>query len=626
MRNGTKWSVLLAALALLAVATRTARRLPEGESVSVVDGGAAAVDLLSTAEVLRSAQASERVAVAGVAYGDTTYALELRLHEHDGTPVAALGAKWSVRLERDANAPGEGPIAALEGPAGSVEAEPGTRLVLLDGSIGERQITFRESSVELGDQQRVALVGDLPPWGGVRVVDARTGIDLAAVQVIPCGDAEATTALPALSDLGGLRPSSPSPVSLPANPRPICFWIGAQDHAWRQIEFGEASGSPVYALEAGGGLKVQAMVPSDQSTEFVLILERRIEASPRTELLAEETLAAPSFVLGGLPVGKVAARVFAHRHNREPLLVATREVDVQPGEVSELSLDLVSQWRPDQAGEILLSVWLEDPADAAVLMLSSTRAGEPSAESSTAMRELKRGSDGRYRWLAEVRSPGRYLVSTMPDSVATEVSVEAGSRVHAALNAPALPKLRLWTLDKDTGAEVVPQLVVWRGVGRSGTEDWAIADRRTMAFPVAPGPIEIGVQAPGFATAKVDLDITPGWNEQMIELVRVAPREIHVRLTSGACEVPAPEETWSSTTVTDSSGRSVLVAAKATPSSAQDVRGAGSILVVEGPGSYQVALGRVPGFRTRGAEQVTVGDEGASVTFELEPGENAPPP
>lgn len=615
---------------LLAMVAWLMRGPSRQESSRAATENAASVDRLdvqgSRAEAPGDLVGSSRAPLSAAESGPRVYDLEAVVHEWDGPLVDALGAKWKIRLESSGDKSGRGAVMWIEGTSASIEARPGTRLAVLDACLGERLISVRTPSFDLGDERTITLVGDLPARGQVRVVDARTGVDLPLLQVVPWTCADCSTSLPPLAALRSacLR-TSPSPILLPANPRLVSYWIGASDHAWRRIEFGKPSGNPIYGLEAGGGLRVSVGLPTDLSTEFVLRLERLIEGASRIEALAEESLESSApLEFSGLPVGRVTVKVVARRPGREEPVIASRDIDVQPGATADVALDLASAWRLSEFGEIQLTLLLEDDADTAALEVRSERldAGEPDPHS-TLVRELKRGSDGHFHWRSETRTPGRYLVSALPGCATTVVFVEAGSIARATLAVPALPKLRLWTVDARTGSHVVPQLVVWRTVGTSSRVDWSSASLHAVGgaveFSVAPGRIELGLQAFGYASAKVELEVLPGWNEQVIEFHPVESREIVVRLRSEGLDVPAPEETWSSATLTDSSGRSALLGVKLSGSSAPDgcAGGASSILLVEKSGTYRIAIGRVPGFRTPEPKEVIVGAEVASVDFEL---------
>jgi hypothetical protein len=189
--------------------------------------------------------------------------------------------------------------------------------------------------------------------------------------------------------------------------------------------------------------------------------------------------------------------------------------------------------------------------------------------------------------------------------------------VRATLVVPPLPKLRLWTVDATSGASVQALCLTWRVPDSTVFHDWRIAAPEfasgATVFPVALGRIELGVQADGYASARSVIEVALGWNEHVLELRPVEPREILVRLRSAGNDVPVPEETWSAATVSDVAGEAALVGL-------QVRAGASAILRVSGPGTYRVAIGRVPGFREPEAMTLVVGAERASLEFELVPG------
>ena len=511
-RRPTRWIAAVAALGLLGWIWRL-RPQPEQEPARASQHLAASSAVSSAPPIGAAADPGDsatsiRTELVSSVSDSRVYLVRTVVLEPDGSLAEALPSRWRIRgAPASHSASRKNGETEFTGGEFSIDARPGTRLLVLGASLGERLISPRTPSVLLGAEPVVTLVGDLPAQGHVRVIDARRGVDLPNVLVVPWTCGERSTALPPLAALrGGCARSAPSPLALPANPEHVSYWIGASGFAWRRIEYGISSGTPVYGLEAGGNLDVDVRLPRDLSTEFVLRLERTVEGSSRVEELAEELLdSSTPLEFSGLPAGRIVARVLARRQGEEDRTVVERDVEVESGAAAELVLELDSWWRPADFGEIALALLLEAESNATALHVriesldSESLDTEARDERRVPLAWLPRDDDGRPLWRSGARLAGRYRVSVPPSSAALEVRVQAGSFARATLVVPALPELRLWTLDAATQTPVQVERVVWRAVDPAAGSDWnVVTARRAGEFAqlcVAPGRIEVGVQA-----------------------------------------------------------------------------------------------------------------------------------
>ncbi|MEM7309123.1 MAG: hypothetical protein AAF682_20735 [Planctomycetota bacterium] len=505
------------------------------------------------------------------------------------------------------------------------DAEPGDRLLVVEARLGDRVASVRRPEVALGPERDVALVGDLPRAGKIRVVDARDGTDLSEVRLLPWHATARSTRFPPLEALLGSVRTQRAPLALPRNEPATRYWIGAEGFAWRRIEYGAASGDPIYALAPGAELTVRASVPHDGAWDYSLRLFRadRPGTAAQGELWVDEPLT-PGRPLRfpGLAAGAWRAVFVAGAPSLADVVLAERSLELGAGARDELTIDLDALWQPHDFGKVALNVLLEDPGDASVLELrvESPDASEP-APRNTPLAWLRPGPFGDLRWGSGPVPVGRARITAVPGGASVDVDVTGGSVTYDQLRIPALPRLRLWAVDDTTGEAPDEPLVVWRP---AGSDRWRVASTRIdeggWVFPLAAGDVELGVRANGYRTARLERTIAAGWNEELVSLHRVEPREIVVRLRSGEHSLPASEDVWSSIDVLDDRGRSALLGmrlpAPPVAESVPDER-ASSILLVDGPGAYRVSLGSAPAFVRPVSAEVVVGDGEAELELDL---------
>ena len=374
---------------------------------------------------------------------------------------------------------------------------------------------------------------------------------------------------------------------------------------------------PIYILEPGGSLHLDVALPDDPALACSAQIEGR-----DGELLFEQPLDGAPIVVDGLPIGSAVVRFVAETGRHRGLALAAREVAIAASSPVRLTLDLRPLWRPDDFGWIHVAVHLESESDTGALELSVEALEAPDARRRTvAVASLRPAPERGRVWGTGPRAVGRHRIAAAPGSAEIEVNVERGAIAYAALEVPALPRLRLWPTDAATRAPVRPDLVAWRLVGAS---DWQLArptdSEGGFVFPVARGSVEIAVRADGFGTTTFPCTVQHAWQEQIVSLEAVVTREILVRLTSGGHPVPAPPSTWSSIVATNALGDSVVAEVRpiwpeALASTAFDSDRA--LVVVRGAGACQLTLGHVPGFAPPAPTSIPAGTERRTVDYEL---------
>lgn len=570
-----------------------------------------------------------RVSAGSKSSATRTYRVHAIVHHSDsaGSEDAPVRATWRLRLDHLSTPEAPSTQFAISNGTGSIEAQLGDRLEVLEVRVSGRLAAPRVSQILLGEEQDVTVEADWPALGLVRVVDAESRLDLTAVRVIAGSSSDSETTVPPLSvQRGSPSSTSNSPLRLPLEASHTTYWLGAEGYAWRSIRFGESSGQPVYALEQGGALRVDVTGESDGRTSFALQLERAVDGAPWTERVAEEALE-PDRPLqwSGLPAGELTARVVALAPNAADTVVAEAVLTILAGTTSTWTIDLGSVWRASELGECELTVVLERPSDVNALVARiETLDSDPVHVLNFPLNRMIRRDDGALRWYSGSVPKGRRRISITP-SVQTELLVQPGSTARVTLSVPALPSVHLWSFARDETEAVQPRMLLWRSSDAATHRAWTQAAVRRVdggcefEVPVF-GPIEISVHVEGFLTEIVPLEVLPGSNHIAVNLRRLDAREIIVQLRSGAEDVPAPTETWQSTKVFDATREQALVTLMVVdgPNALNYAAdGATAVLVVNGAGTYTVQLGRIPGFRTPAARSVTVEDARAELVFEL---------
>lgn len=551
------------------------------------------------------------------------YVLGTALFEPDGS-TAECEAKWLLRWE-----PVSGRQARLLTLVGELDlpgGSPGDRIRVIDASSGERSVSPRVREVVLGQDFDVVFEGDLPAQAGLRVVDGRTGEDLSEVRIVPwtCSDSRYELPPVAAQRDGCGRVERP-PLSLPGGLRHRAFWIGADGYAWRRIRFGAASSDPLYALEPGGGVRILAEAPSNPGWSYHLRVRGLSTGTSTPRTLTQEPLTASvPLQLDGLLEGTHRIDFIARDSEGRETTVLEREVTVAAGEVTELAVDLGAGWNPREQGRIRLDLLLEDPADRTVFEVEVTALDpETSDTDSTPIVDDEPTPGLGFVWLSGWRPLGRHRVRVLPGTAEATVEVESGSKAWASLRVPALPKLSLWFTDAGTGAAVEGVDVYWREQGR---DRWRAVDASLFPsgapFPVALGPIEVALRAPGYRTLVTELEIHEAWNEELLDLTSVDPRDILVRLQQDGHAVPIPTETWTRVAVLDAGGEPARLGVRGSSRGTEEAGfadGASAWLTVDGPGAYSVSLPEIPGFEPPAAHTVVVADEPVVLDVELRP-------
>lgn len=543
--------------------------------------------------------------------------LNLELHDPRGETSDGQQVTWQVEQpRRDGARPRRvGTFARadawdLVGTRVVIALESEDPLHVVEIRSGNRLAVPRQPIVDVSGLDSVTIEADLPQDGGVRILDARSGVDLRDVWVLPDVCIPASLAWPSLVDENSaclIR--ADSPLRLPANVVHQGYWVGAKDHAWRHVQFGAGSGYPVYALQPGGDIVVDIDGDPDIAKDCSLRIERPTDGAAQAGTLLQVALGSRnSTALSGVPLGEFTGRLVKARGDGVEVVLAEQKAVVNSGAPARLVFRMEGDWSGNAAGGMSLRFGFAEPTDAVALEARIT--GPGSAENVLASRSLERMTvvAGTQRhWRVMDVPPGKWTLSVVPTEVRFEVEVQASKYSSAEVQIPRLPRLRVWTVDLASGDPVHPSMASWQVDGRFGRlrRFWMNPQftNGALELPVVHGENLITVGATGFVSHVVPSTITTESSEILVELERSDPRTIHVALSWGPHAVPAPESTWTQTSVRGPSGESSLLRVgipDAENSSGLPTEGASAQLIVHGPGPHTIDLGPVPGYRSPG--------------------------
>lgn len=421
-------------------------------------------------------------------------------------------------------------------PPGSYRIESGYSL----GAEGPRPVVFDEPLFELRSGAPLVLRGRHLPASRLRVLDARTGLELTRVSVLPRLEAHGG---PQDSHPGPHFPSSyctraaPSPVRLPhaAGTRP--YWVTAEGHAWSFVNVDhDAGGEREVRLEPAGRLEVQVVGFEPDCDVQLRVYARGVERAAASAVLNEGGRQAFS----GLAIGIYEVRAEIGVPGETMRVLGGSRVEVHAQKTSHVSVELSNESVPAAvlvSGELRLP-----PAAAALVDLAldvrpadgpALRRGDIKRISRAAMSIGPRGET--LRWTADHLTPGSYVFTVAPMQYAVVVEVPRGPLENVCIVVPELESVLVCARDARSRQPVADARLRWARAApqsasaRAWLESSFDAQSGCVSLAVPRGELSLIASSPTHAELRLELIVGSGDNAVALELEPRIPREILLR-------------------------------------------------------------------------------------------------
>ena len=474
---------------------------------------------------------------------------------------------------------------------GSYRIESGFSL----GAEGPRPVVFDAPEFELQSSVQLALRGRHLPACRLRVVDARTGLEVARVGVLPRLEQHGG---PLDRHPGPHSPSSfltrnaASPVRLPHATGRRPYWVTAAGYAWSFVNVDhDAGGEREVRLEPAGRLEVQVLGFEPDCQVQLRVYARDVERPVASALLNEGGWQAFS----GLAIGvyEVRAEIGSPEETRRVLGASEVELHAQKTShvVVELSQDPVPAAVP-VSGKLLVP-----PAAASLDLALDVRPADGPAFRRGDIKRISRSAMGvgprgeTLSWTADHLTPGNYVFTVEPLQYAVLVEVPRAPLENVRIVVPELETLLVCVRDARSREPIGDVRLRWGrtapqgAVARTWLESKLDAQSGCVRLALPRGEVSLIASSPSHAELRLEFTVGPGDNEVLLELEPRIPREIVLR------------------------ERDTLVAWSALATCEVRSLGAGRLQLCERaasgemhayfdePGLYEIVVGPLPGYR-----------------------------
>ena len=373
-----------------------------------------------------------------------------------------------------------------------------------------RPVAFEEEWFEFKRDKPTLLEGHYLLDSTLRVVDARTGLLLGEVNVLPKHDKHAG---PEQSNPGPHFKGSyvvrdeASPVRLPRTRGLQPYWVAARGYTWSYILVDhETGGERVVELEPAGRLVVEVYGDIDAYTNQSLRAFIRVYSHATQNLLASSDLG-PQQGFDGVAVGTYDVKVELSLADSNPIVLGETQVDVTAYATSTARIELNHREIPPQKvrvrGEIVV------PSRYRALELSPSLRIQPAEGSALRNGDVHRivtphGPALRYRdvlnikraamggrveggegdgdgtevfvWNAEL-SAGQYLFVVEPVQYGVLLDVPESPDAKIRIVLPELFPITLRVIDAGTRAPIQGAVIRWSRLFTEGVADgWVEVD------------------------------------------------------------------------------------------------------------------------------------------------------
>lgn len=418
---------------------------------------------------------------------------------------------------------------------GSYRIESGFSL----GAEGPRPVVFDAPLFELRSGAPLLLRGRHLPASRLRVVDARTGLEIHRVSVLPRLEEHGG---PQDSHPGPHFPSSyctraaPSPVRLPHAVGTRPYWVTADGHAWSFVNVDhDAGGEREVRLEPAGRLEVQVLGFEPDCQVQLRVYARGVERAAASALLNEGGRQAFS----GLAIGdyEVRAEIGAPEETRR--LLGAREVEVLAQKTSHVVVELSSDSVP--AAVLVSGELLVPPAAASLDLALDVRPADGPAFRLGDIKRISRSAMGigprgeTLSWTADHLTPGNYVFTVEPLQYAVLVEVPRAPLENVRIVVPDVETVLVCARDARSREPVGNARLRWGrtapqgAVARTWLESSFDAQSGCVSLALPRGELSLIASSPSHAELRLELTVGPGDNEVLLELEPRIPREIVLR-------------------------------------------------------------------------------------------------
>ncbi len=440
------------------------------------------------------------------------------------------------------------------------------------------------------------LVAHRPPPARLRVVDAATGADLAGLTVLG-GVARYKNRMHP-GDYGPtnvLATDARSPLALDARGAEETYWVRAPGYAWGWVRVDHRGGGERVLELRREGAELLVYLPAGLDGLAAALRLYEPDRAGLASALAEVDVDAQVEHLVGLVPREVDVVLEIGDWWDPPRVLAEARVALQPGSVSELALAVDATALPLLPARLAGEVWLPRSHPQLELRHLELRPASgpplrPGDRASLALEPIE-GRSGVLAFDAGRVTPGTYRAIVSSLQWAQELVVPPEGSVDARVELPELGELLVHVVDADTGATLTEDRVTWSSSSAPSMNAWtlahATADPETGLYRiVAPlGRAWVSADWDEHEDASRAIEVVPGERDVRLE-TRALP-SAWLRLVDGAATVPLPWEVRVDLEPVDVDG-----AARRRSGRAGLTR-----LVADRPGTYEVTIGALPGFR-----------------------------
>jgi hypothetical protein len=425
---------------------------------------------------------------------------------------------------------------------------------------GDRPVAFDEEWFQFKLDEPTLLTGHYLPDCTLLVVDARTGMSLNDVSVLPAIHAGSEQSHP-----GPYGPSSfvlrdrASPVRLPPTRGLQSYWVTARGYNWSFIVVDhETGGERVVQVDPAGKLVVEVHGDIDSYLSQSLQVDIRVYSHATHSMVTSSELGPRGWQgFEGVSAGRYDVKVEVGPVGASPIVLGETRVNVAANATTTARIELTNKDvfppRVEVRGEIVLlnkhrtlglfpSLRIQPAAGPALRDGDAVRFVTPHGP---ALRyrdvvDIKRSAmEGRYdkkdgseecRWKAELTS-GRYLFVVEPVQHEVLLDVPESPAAPIRIVLPELFPITLRVVDAKTLKPIRGATIRWsRLSAEKGSDGWIEMDLESGAESatvyLTEGPFSFAASGPGYRERSMDGQVASSSSKFTLELHHCISREV----------------------------------------------------------------------------------------------------